>query len=74
MNFYSLFSLKFLLFKNKSFIWKSENQGIKVRSNIKTINIDLLVGIDRQKKTLLNNTLNFAKGNFTNNNPERIKM
>jgi len=67
MNFYSLFSLKFLLFKNKSFIWKSENQGIKVRSNIKTIKIDLLVGIDRQKKTLLNNTLNFAKGNFTNN-------
>ena len=28
---------------------------------------DLLIGIERQKKTIYNNTINFAEGNFTNN-------
>ena len=34
---------------------------------IKSIDINLLVGIDNQKKTLFTNTINFAKGNYTNN-------
>ena len=31
------------------------------------MDLDLLVGVERQKKTILNNTVNFSEGNFTNN-------
>ena len=67
MKFYTLFILKFLFFKNKSFIWKSKKNRFKVVEKIISINTDLLIGIDRQKNTIINNTINFAKGNFTNN-------
>ena len=67
MNIYSFFTLKFLFYKNKSFIWDSKKNYFKTVNNIKLANLDLLQGIDKQKKTLLNNTFNFAKGNFTNN-------
>ena len=67
MKFYTLFILKFLFFKNKSFIWKSKQNRFKVVEKIISINTDLLIGIDRQKNTIINNTINFAKGNFTNN-------
>ena len=67
MKFYTLFILRFLFFKNKSFIWKSKQNRFKVVEKIISINTDLLIGIDRQKNTIINNTINFAKGNFTNN-------
>ena len=67
MKFYTLFILKFLFFKNKSFIWESKQNRFKVVEKIISINTDLLIGIDRQKNTIINNTINFAKGNFTNN-------
>ena len=67
MKFYTLFILRFLFFKNKSFIWESKKNRFKVIEKIISINTDLLIGIDRQKKTIINNTINFAKGNFTNN-------
>ena len=67
MNFYRYFTLKFLLSNNNSFIWLSDKNIFKEINKIKSINIDLLIGIDNQKKTLLENTINFAKGNITNN-------
>ena len=67
MKLYTLFILKFLFFKNKSFIWESNQNRFKVIEKIISINTDLLIGIDRQKNTIINNTINFAKGNFTNN-------
>ena len=67
MNFYTLFFLKFILLKNRSFIWESKQQRLKVIGKILSIDIDLLIGIDRQKNTIINNTINFAKGNVTNN-------
>ena len=65
--FLSNFLIKNSLSYCKSFIWDSKLKRLKKIKSLKSININILVGIDRQKKTLLNNTLNFAKGNFTNN-------
>jgi len=62
-----MFILKLLLFKKKSFIWISKKKTFKSIEKIISINVDLLIGIDRQKKTIIKNTINFAKGNFTNN-------
>ena len=67
MNFYTSIRLKFILYKNKSFIWDSKKNSFTALKNIESINIDLLTGIDRQKSTLLKNTINFSKGNLTNN-------
>ena len=67
MNFYTLFFLKFILLKNRSFIWESKQKRLKVIGKIISIDTDLLIGIDRQKNTIINNTINFAKGNVTNN-------
>ena len=67
MKFYTFFILKYLFFNNQSFIWRSKRNKFEVVNMIKSIDINLLIGINRQKKTLKNNTINFAKGNFTNN-------
>jgi len=67
MDFYTLFFLRFALLKNRSFIWESKQKRLKVIGKIISIDTDLLIGIDRQKNTIINNTINFAKGNFTNN-------
>ena len=67
MKFYTFFILKFLFFNNQSFIWRPKRNKFEVVDMIKSIDINLLIGINRQKKTLKNNTINFAKGNFTNN-------
>ena len=50
-----------------SFIWDSKLKKLKKIKDLKSIDIQLLVGIDRQKNTLLKNTINFSNGNFTNN-------
>ena len=65
--FLSNFLIKNSLSTCKSFIWDSKSKKLKKIKNFKYLNVDLLVGIERQKKTLHQNTLNFAKGNFTNN-------
>jgi len=50
-----------------AFIWDSKIKNLKKISNFRCLDLDLLVGVERQKKTILNNTINFSKNNFTNN-------
>ena len=65
--FLSNFLIKNSLSSCKSFIWDSHSKKLKKIKVLKYINLNLLVGIERQKNTLLKNTINFANGNFTNN-------
>ena len=43
MNFYTLFFLKFILLKNRSFIWESKQKRLKVIEKIISIDADLLI-------------------------------
>ncbi len=65
--FLSNFLIKNTLSSEKSFIWDSNLKKLKIVKSLKSVNINLLTGIERQKETLIRNTLNFARGNFTNN-------
>jgi len=67
MGFITFFLLKKLLNKGSTFVWNSKEKNIKAIKKIKTIDLKLIVGVDKQKKILLKNTENFAIGNFTNN-------
>ena len=67
MSLYTFFKLKFLLINNVAFIWKSNKNNFKKIEKIISIPSNLLIGIDRQKKTLKDNTMNFANENYTNN-------
>ena len=49
------------------FIWDNKYKKVKKIHDINFLDINLLIGIEQQKEILLNNTINFAKGNFTNN-------
>ena len=53
--------------RGSAFIWDSKIKNLKIISNFRCLDLDLLVGVERQKKTILNNTVNFSEGNFTNN-------
>ena len=55
------------LSRNDAFIWDSNRKKLKNIQNFNFLELNLLIGIDRQKDILLKNTLNFANGNFTNN-------
>ena len=65
--FFRNYLLKQKIKQNSYFIWKSENKSIQAIKNFKPLNLDLIIGVDIQKKILFNNTINFAEGNFTNN-------
>ena len=67
MAFFKHLLIKKNLLNNNAFIWNSEKKTINPIQKINTINLDLIVCIERQKKTLLENTRNFSKGYFTNN-------
>tara|TARA_Y100001970_G_C14114675_1_gene792876 strand:- start:16 stop:822 length:807 start_codon:yes stop_codon:yes gene_type:complete len=67
MNLIKSFLTKRLLKNNKHFYWDSETNNFKTIKKLKSVNINILVGIEKQKDLVLNNTLRFAKGNFTNN-------
>ena len=67
MGFLTLFLLKKQFKKYNAFIWDSKTNKPKPIEKINTIPLDLIIGVERQKKTLLENTLNFSLGNFTNN-------
>ena len=65
--FLSNFLIRNSLYSCKSFIWDAHAKKLKKVKEFKSIKLNLLVGIDRQKDTLLKNTKSFAMGNFTNN-------
>ena len=59
--------LKQAIKQNSYFIWKNESKNIQPIKSFKPLNLDLIIGVERQKNILLNNTISFAEGNFTNN-------
>ena len=65
--FFKNYLFKEKIMNNSYFIWKSENKSIKAIKNFKPLNLDLIIGVDRQKEILFKNTINFSEGNFTNN-------
>ena len=67
MTFFKNLLINKNLLNNNAFIWNSEKKTINPLKNINSINLDLIVCIERQKKTLFENTQNFSIGNFTNN-------
>ena len=67
MNLYNFFTPIFTNNKNKSFIWDSKKRKLQLIKKIHSIDLDILIGIEKQKEIIINNTENFAKGNLTNN-------
>ena len=67
MSLYTHFKLKYLLNNEIAFIWHSKEAKFKKVDNIISIPLNLLIGIDRQKKTLQDNTRYFGQNNYTNN-------
>ena len=65
--FLSNFLSNLTLSRGKAFIWDSKIKNLKIITHLRFIDLDLLIGIERQKKTIYDNTINFAEGNFTNN-------
>ena len=65
--FLSNFLSNITLSRGNAFIWDSKIKNLKIISNFSGLDLDLLIGIERQKKTIYDNTINFAEGNFTNN-------
>ena len=65
--FFKNYFLREKIKKNSYFIWNNENKKIQIIKNINFLNLDLMIGVDYQKKSLTENTINFAEGNFTNN-------
>ena len=65
--FLSNFLSNITLSRANAFIWDSKIKNLKIISHFRCLDLDLLIGIERQKKTIYNNTINFAEGNFTNN-------
>ena len=59
--------IKNSLANNNSFIWDSKLKNLKKVEDFTFSDLNLLIGIDQQKKILSDTTLNFSKGNFTNN-------
>ena len=67
MAFFKHLLVKKNLSNNNAFIWDTDKKSLKPVFKINSIKLDLLIGIEKQKKTLFENTINFSKGNFTNN-------
>ena len=65
--FLSNFLSNLTVSRGSVFIWDSKIKNLKIISNFRCLDLDLLVGVERQKNTILNNTVNFSEGNFTNN-------
>ncbi|EET46550.1 ATP-binding protein [Thalassobium sp. R2A62] len=51
----------------KAFVWHVEPDRLESVAHVNRIDLDLLVGIDRSRDTLLENTMRFAKGLPANN-------
>ena len=65
--FFKNYFLKEKIKQNSYFIWNNENKNIQIIKKFKLLDLDLIIGVDSQKEILLKNTINFAKGNFSNN-------
>ena len=65
--FLSNFLSNFTLSRGNAFIWDTKIKNLKIIAQFRFVDLDLLIGIERQKKTIYDNTINFAEGNFTNN-------
>ena len=65
--FLSNFLSNLTLSRGNAFIWDSKIKNLKLITHFRFIELELLIGIERQKKTIYDNTKNFAEGNFTNN-------
>ena len=52
---------------NDAFVWSISPDQLKPVKNVSKINLELLVGIDRARNILLENTLQFSKGLSANN-------
>ena len=65
--FLSNFLIKNSISSCKSFIWDGNLKKLKKVKIFRSLNLNLLIGVERQKNSLLQNTINFADGNFTNN-------
>ena len=65
--FFKNYFLKEKIKQNSYFIWNNENKNIQIIKKFKLLDLNLIIGVDSQKEILLKNTINFAKGNFSNN-------
>ena len=60
--------IKYLDFENNNaFVWKVSPDQLQPVLKVSKINLELLVGIDRVRDILLENTLQFSKGLSANN-------
>ncbi len=50
-----------------AFVWHIEPDRLEPVPNVSRVDIDLLIGVDRSRNTLLENTIQFAKGLPANN-------
>lgn len=67
MNFYTYFKQIFLIKKNSVLLWDPDRIIFNKIDKFRSIPLDLLIGIEKQKNSILENTINFAKGHITNN-------
>ena len=63
--FLSNFLSNLTLSRGKAFIWDSKIKNLKIITHFRFIDLDLLIGIERQKKTIYDNTKNFAPVSYT---------
>ena len=67
MGYFNDLLIKNRLLNGASFVWNSNKRSFEKIEKLQTINLELIVGVDNQKKIVLNNTKNFSVGNVTNN-------
>ena len=53
--------------ESTAWLWQANNMSLKAVYKTDSLPLDLLIGIDSQAKTLLDNTVQFAKGYSANN-------
>ena len=51
----------------EAYVWHAAGHRLEAVPKVNRVNLDLLMGVDRQKETLLDNTRRFAKGLPANN-------
>ena len=60
MNFYTLFFLKFILLKNRSFIWESKQKRLKVIEIFISIDKDLVIAVGNVKDKIFRQAVTAA--------------